>query len=140
LSMKFWNTAKYVFAMYRYTRRKSAKMDVSWFHFHFFSDFKKTETSFLISSDRVDTWVYHFTQTQQAGVRWKHPASPTVYVFWDADSVIHVECMAWCRSGNVNERILGHAATTSWGCEKETWTSLIRFDPVARYYNTTLRT
>jgi hypothetical protein len=29
LSMKFWNTAKYVFAMYRYTRRKSAKMDVS---------------------------------------------------------------------------------------------------------------
>jgi len=101
--MKNWNTAKYVDAVYPDSRRKSAKIDVSEFLFHIFSDFRKTETSFLISSDRVDTWVYHFTpRTQQAGVRWKHPASPIVSVFWDAESIIYVEYMPRCRSGNVN--------------------------------------
>lgn len=103
LPMKNWNTAKYVHALYRDTRRKNAKIDVSRFLFHIFSDCKKTDTSFFISSDRVDTWVYHFTpRTQQAGVRWKHPASPTVSVFWHAESVIYVEYMPRCRSGNVN--------------------------------------
>jgi hypothetical protein len=89
LSTKKWNTAKYVHTVYRDTRRKSAKIDVSRFLFHIFSDFKKTETNFLISSGRVGTWGYHFTpRTQQAGVRWKHPASATVSVFWDAESVV----------------------------------------------------
>jgi len=70
---------------------------------YLYSDFKKTETSFFISIDMVDTWVYHFTpRTQQAGVQWKHPASPTVSVFWDAESAIYVEYMPRCRSGNVN--------------------------------------
>jgi len=103
LPMKNWNTAKYVHAVYRDTRRKSANIDVSGLLFHIFSDIKKTQTSFLISNDRVDTWVYHFTpQTQQVGVRWKHPISPIVSVIWDAERVIYVEYMPWCRSGNVN--------------------------------------
>jgi len=103
LPMKNWNTAKYVHAVYRDTRRKSANIDVSGLLFHIFRDIKKTETSFLISNDRVDTWVCHFTpQTQQVGVRWKHPASPIVSVIWDAERVTYVEYMPRCRSGNVN--------------------------------------
>jgi hypothetical protein len=95
---------------------------------------RTTETSFLTSSDRV----YHFTpQTEQAGVRWKHPTSPTVSVFWDAESVIHVELVRWCRWGNLNaswDTLLRLRESVS---SKETWASLVRFDPAAEEYDTT---